>query len=209
LYSIEGTYLLSFEHISHKFSHHSLFSDITLQIPESRVLITGPNGSGKTTLLLIAAGLIYPTSGKVKFAGHGVSEINIKKRIGISASKVALPEFFKVKEFLEFHCNQFDCELDEHWLREFDLVRFLKTKVKDLSLGNYKKLSLMSAILHKPELLLLDEPTNGLDKQARIALDKLLGEYPGQVIIASHEVLHDVKYFERHIDLSCEMTRKP
>lgn len=201
--------MLSFDHISHQFAHHTLFSDITLQIPESRVLITGPNGSGKTTLLLIAAGLICPSSGKVKFRGQAVSELSVKKLIGISAGNVALPEFFNVKEFLAFHCNQFTCELDEYWLGEFGLVPFLNTKVKKLSLGNYKKLSLMSAIMHKPKLLLLDEPTNGLDKQARIALDKLFSEYPGQVIIASHEVPNDPKYFERHIDLSGEMTTKP
>jgi ABC-2 type transport system ATP-binding protein len=200
--------LLSFEHISHKFAHHFVFSDITLQIPESRVLISGPNGSGKTTLLLIAAGLISPSSGKVTFRDQAVSEISVKNQIGISASKVALPEFFNVMEFLEFHCDQFNCELDEHWLDKFDLIPFLKTKVKDLSLGNYKKLSLMSAITHKPELL-LDEPTNGLDKQARLALDKLLADYPSHVIIASHDTLNAPKYFERHIDLSCEMTTKP
>lgn len=200
--------MLSFEHISHKFAHHFLFSDITLQIPESRVLISGTNGSGKTTLLLIAAGLISPSSGKVKFRDQAVSEISVKNQIGISASKVALPEFFNLVEFLEFHCNQFNCELDEYWLGEFGLNPFLKTKVKDLSLGNYKKLSLLSAIMHKPALLLLDEPTNGLDKQARIALDKLFAEYPGQVIIASHDVLDDAKYFQRHIDLNGEMTTK-
>ena len=200
--------MLSFEHISHKFAHHLLFSDITLQIPESRVLITGPTGCGKTTLLLIAAGLISPSSGKVTFRGQEVTETSIKKQIGISASNVALPETFNVVEFLKFHCEQFNSELDERWLEEFGLIPFLKTKVEHLSRGNYKKLSLLSAISQKPELLLLDEPTNGLDKQARLALEKLLAGYPGQVIIASHETFDDPNYFERHIDLSCETRTK-
>ncbi|MBU2280427.1 MAG: AAA family ATPase, partial [Gammaproteobacteria bacterium] len=66
---------------------------------------------------------------------------------------------------------------------------FMLTQVADLSLGNYKKLSLITALLHQPELLLLDEPSNGLDEHAKAALSRLLRSYPGQVIVASHDDL--------------------
>ncbi|MEP1871208.1 MAG: ATP-binding cassette domain-containing protein, partial [Paraglaciecola sp.] len=98
--------------------------------------------------------------------------------------------------------------LDEYWLHAFGLDVFLQTKVSDLSLGNHKKLSLLTAILHKPKLLLLDEPTNGLDTQARTALDSLFKGYTGQIIIASHDVIHDANYFERHFNLNDETTEQ-
>ncbi|MFN6971541.1 MAG: ATP-binding cassette domain-containing protein [Rheinheimera sp.] len=75
------------------------------------------------------------------------------------------------------------------WVGEFGLTPFLRTKVGDLSLGNAKKLSLILALQHQPQLLLLDEPSNGLDEQARAALVRVLTDYPGQVIVASHEPL--------------------
>ncbi|MEO9943910.1 ABC transporter ATP-binding protein [Paraglaciecola sp.] len=200
--------MLSLENISHRFADHPLFSNITLQITEPRVLITGSNGSGKTTLLMIAAGLISPTSGTANFNGQAVKRLDVKKQIGISANKIVLPEFYIVREFLQFHCEQFGCALDEYWLHAFGLDVFLQTKVSDLSLGNHKKLSLLTAILHKPKLLLLDEPTNGLDTQARTALDSLFKGYTGQIIIASHDVIHDANYFERHINLNDETTEQ-
>jgi ABC-2 type transport system ATP-binding protein len=73
--------------------------------------------------------------------------------------------------------------------------------VADLSLGNYKKLSLMTATIHQPDLLLLDEPANGLDDKARVALNLLLSEYSGQVVIASHEALAADHHQVRHIQL--------
>ncbi len=69
-------------------------------------------------------------------------------------------------------------------------------------MGNSKKLSLLTAMMHQPKLLLLDEPTNGLDEQAKLALNLLISEYPGQIIIASHEAVAAEDKQVRHIHLS-------
>jgi ABC-2 type transport system ATP-binding protein len=193
--------LLNFEHVSQYYQQRCLFSDFSLDISEPRVLISGPNGSGKTTLLLMAAGLVQPDSGAVSFNEQSVLLSSAKPHIGISASKVALPAFLTVAELLDFHAQQFSCKLTEHYLQQFCLSQYMASKVADLSLGNYKKLSLLTAVMHQPDLLLLDEPTNGLDEQARLALNLLLSEYPGQVIIASHEALAADHHQVRHIQL--------
>src|SRR5690606_29982959 len=128
-------------------------------LAEPRVLISGANGSGKTTLLLMAAGLVKPQSGYVSFNQQDVLQANTKRQIGISASKVALPAFMTVRELLAFHRQQFARSACDEWVAHFSLDQYLSTKVADLSLGNYKKLSLLTAIMHQPALLLLDEPT--------------------------------------------------
>lgn len=193
--------MLVFENISQFYQQRCVFSDFSIEVSEPRVLISGPNGSGKTTLLMLAAGLITPDSGKVTFNQQSVLHVASKKLIGISASKVALPGFLSVAELLDFHIRQFACELNEHWIEQFSLRQYWHTKVANLSLGNYKKLSLMTAIMHQPQLLLLDEPANGLDDKARLALNLLLSEYPGQVVIASHEAMAAEHQQVRHIQL--------
>lgn len=190
-----------FENISHYYQNRCVFKDFTLKANEPRVLISGPNGSGKTTLLMLAAGLITPDAGKVSFNQELVLTTQSKAQIGISASKVALPGFLTVAELLDFHQRQFNCESGEHWLTQFDLKQYWHTKVDNLSLGNYKKLSLLTAVMHQPQLLLLDEPANGLDDKARLALDLLIRDYSGQVIIASHEAIAAEHQQVRHIQL--------
>ncbi|WP_416307157.1 ABC transporter ATP-binding protein [Neptunicella sp. SCSIO 80796] len=193
--------MLVFNKICQFYQQRCLFNEFSLQIKEPRVLISGANGSGKTTLLLMAAGLVKPQSGDISFNQQDVLQANIKRQIGISASKIALPAFMTVDEILQFHRRQFACSCYDKWLKQFGLNHYLPTKVADLSLGNVKKLSLMTAIMHQPELLLLDEPTNGLDEQARLSLNLLISEYPGQVIIASHEALAAEDQQVRHIQL--------
>ena len=184
--------MLSFTQVSHHFGTRTLFRELTLSLPESRVVLTGANGSGKTTLLLIAAGILPPSQGVVSFNQLNVADISLRRQIGISASKVNLPGFFTVTDMLAFHGRQFNCVpdclwADYRWVNAFGLTPFLNTRVEDLSLGNYKKLSLILALMHSPELLLLDEPTNGLDDKTRSALEECFETYAGQLIIASHE----------------------
>ncbi|GGD70093.1 ABC transporter ATP-binding protein [Lacimicrobium alkaliphilum] len=193
--------MLTFNQVSQSYPHQSLLRNLSITIDARRALISGPNGCGKTTLLLLAAGLLKPQQGKITFNQQDVLLAGSKQSIGISASKVALPAFMPVKELLRFHAQQFGCEDDQGWVAEFGLGKFLLTKVQDLSLGNYKKLSLITALMHQPDLLILDEPGNGLDDQARIVLAGILDNYPGQIIVASHDNLSSGNTEMQHIPL--------
>ncbi len=185
--------MLEFNQVCHHYDNAVIFRNLSFAIEAPRVLITGANGSGKTTLLLLAAGLIKPLAGHVSFKQQDVLQPPAKRLIGISANKVELPVFMTVQELLQFQALQFaggqQGGTGTDWTEEFGLTPFMRTKVGDLSLGNSKKLSLIMALQHQPELLLLDEPSNGLDEQARTVLSRVLTSYPGQVIVASHETL--------------------
>jgi ABC-2 type transport system ATP-binding protein len=209
--------LLVFDQICHHYDNTLIFKKLSFAIEAPRVLITGANGSGKTTLLLLAAGLIKPKAGHVNFRQQDVLQPQSKRWIGISANKVELPVFMTVQELLQFQAQQFAAGSTTRdratkpgnsdkgvtdWVGEFGLTPFLRTKVGDLSLGNAKKLSLILALQHQPQLLLLDEPSNGLDEQARAALLRVLTCYPGQVIVASHEPLSAGDLPMQHLPLA-------
>ncbi|MCK7459422.1 ATP-binding cassette domain-containing protein [Idiomarina aminovorans] len=179
--------MLVFNQVSQYHGHQCVFRNLSLTIEAPRVCVTGPNGVGKTTLLLLAAGLITPREGNITFQQQSVVLPGSKQNIGISASKVALPTFMTLKELLNFHALQFGCRAYETWITKFGLEEYLTTKVANLSLGNYKKLSLITALMHQPGLLLLDEPSNGLDERSRETLKELIINYPGQIVMASHE----------------------
>ncbi len=179
--------MLSFHQVNLSFDHRALYRDMSLEINERRLLITGPNGAGKTTLLLLAGGLLEPDSGEITWHNSPVSSLSCKPRIGISASKITLPGFMTVRDLLTFHSQQFAVSLNQTLLEQTGLDQFTATRVDDLSLGNAKKLSLMLALNHQPELLLLDEPGNGLDVQTRQVLDDIIYNFDGQIVMASHE----------------------
>ncbi len=202
--------MLVFNHVCHHYDNQEIFRNLSFVIDAPRVLITGGNGSGKTTLLLLAAGLLKPKAGQVQFKQQDVFQPKSKRLIGMSATKVALPEFMTVQDMLKFQAQQFaeatPVRAAVDWAAEFGLTPFLHTKVGDLSLGNYKKLSLIMALQHQPQLLLLDEPSNGLDAQAKTVLNRILESYPGQVIIASHEPLSTGDIPMQHLPLSSLIT---
>ena len=182
-----GFVLLSFSEVDYRYSSRSIFRRLSLDLSAEKTVITGPNGCGKTTLLMLAAGILSPQQGHIHFNQHSVIEPSNKYKIGISASRVGLPDFMSVQEFLSFHSTQFNCSGTQTWLDKFNLDKFASTQVSALSLGNYKKLSLIAALMHGPELLLLDEPTNGLDDKGLQALADVLEDYSGQMVIASHD----------------------
>lgn len=198
--------MLVFNHICHHYDNQVIFRHLSFAIDAPRVLITGENGSGKTTLLFLAAGLLKPKAGQVQFKQQDVLQPQSKRLIGISANKIALPEFMTVQDMLQFQAQQFAGNTQDRaavdWAAELGLTPFMRTKVGDLSLGNHKKLSLIMALQHQPQLLLLDEPSNGLDAEAKTVLNHVLESYPGQVIIASHEPLSAGDIPMQHLPLS-------
>ncbi|MBP1601638.1 MAG: transporter ATP-binding protein, partial [Acidobacteria bacterium] len=128
-----------------------------------------------TTTLRLLCGLLDPTSGSVTVDGHNVRvEIEfIKDRIGYMPQKSGLYVDLTVRENMDFYADLFGISGNE---RTALMARLLKmTRMEPfqdrpagkLSGGMKQKLSLMCALLHRPEVLFLDEPTNGVDPVSR------------------------------------------
>lgn len=135
----------------------------------------GPNGAGKTTTMKMITGLTSITTGAVKVFGEDVADkINsIKRKIGIVEESSNLFPDLRVYDNLKFKAQMFglsskaaDTEI-ERVMREFGLSRILKQKFMHLSKGQKRIITIISSIIHRPQIVFLDEPTSGLDIEAR------------------------------------------
>jgi len=150
----------------------------------SRTLITGANGAGKTTLLRVAGGYLAADSGKVTFLGEPLGSRNRSKIVYLGEKSQLYPAL-SVRENLHLRgLNEEDIQKSLSWFR---LTESGSELVRNLSSGQRYKAALVAALASEPEVLLLDEPLGTLDDQSRKTLAEVLQNFPGTVIVVSHE----------------------
>lgn len=148
-------------------------------------LITGPNGSGKSTLLRALAGELSPTSGSVHRA-EGL-------RVGLLAQEVKLPDPEGRGPDRTAHQAYEDLagpsRAEQVPLSRFGLLagRDENRPVRVLSVGQQRRLALAVLLADPPDVLLLDEPTNHLALTLVTQLEAAIPDYPGAVVVASHD----------------------
>jgi len=153
--------------------------------PGDRVAIVGANGAGKSTLLRLLAGQITPDSGRIR-VGQTVRPAFLSQELA------ELPNELRTLTAVEQVARRFtlgDKDLSAAQLAEvfgFTGDR-LWTPVGDLSGGERRRLQLLRLLATEPNVLLLDEPTNDLDTDTLTALEDLLDDWPGTLIVASHD----------------------
>ena len=130
----------------------------------------GPNGAGKSTTIRTLLGLISPTSGDAKVLGLDIrkDKTEILTRVGYLPSEITFYPGMKVKDVLRLSAGlrRQNCDREAEALcRRLQLDQ--SRRVEDLSLGNRKKVGIVCALQHNPELLILDEATSGLDPVVR------------------------------------------
>lgn len=172
--------------------------DVSLTINKGEIYgFIGPNGAGKSTTIRTIMGLINKTSGHIYIKGNEIdkNDIELKKIIGYLPSEINLYSDMTIKEFFNYHEIFYKKDLSK---RRKELSKLLKIdenkKIEDLSLGNLKKVGIVLALMHEPEILILDEPTSGLDPiMQNIFHDILLKEKEnGITILYSSHVLSEV-----------------
>ncbi|MBK1637410.1 ABC transporter ATP-binding protein, partial [Rhodovulum adriaticum] len=126
----------------------------------------GPNGAGKTTTIRHLMGFIKADEGKLYINGKDTwkSSNRIKYDIGYLPGELAFPEYMTGYQFIKFMSEERKLT-DTYKLEELKTMFELDTsiKIKDMSLGDKRKLAVVTAFMHDPNILILDEPTSGLD----------------------------------------------
>jgi len=144
--------------------------------------LLGPNGAGKTTTIGCISGLLTPTAGRVRVAGHDVVRDGIAARraIGVVPQEIALYEDLSAMENLDYWGGAQGMRkpaLRARSLEVLDLTGLAdraSEPVKRFSGGMKRRLNFACGILHQPKVLLLDEPTVGVDPQSRVRLLELI-----------------------------------
>ncbi len=158
----------------------------------------GPNGAGKSTTIRTLLGLIAPTSGKAMVFGQDVTRDKqaILQRTGYLPSEALFYQGMRVKDVLKLSAElrKQDCSAEANRLCE-RLELDVSRKVDELSFGNRKKVGIVCALQHQPELLVLDEPTSGLDPLMQKEFFDILRERnrQGATILLSSHVLSEIQ----------------
>ena len=171
----------------------SVLKGVSLRIERGEIFgLLGPNGAGKTSLLECILGSRSYDSGSVSLLGNDGRRRNRRlfERIGVQLQASAFPSYIKTGEL----CRRTAClyKSGGDWpalIGRFGLKQCLKRPVSALSGGELRKLSLVLALIHEPELLFLDELTTGMDPQARREIWNCLLELNGRgvtIFLISH-----------------------
>jgi len=158
----------------------------------------GPNGAGKSTTVRTLLGLIHPDSGAGKVLGLDIAKDKraILQRVGYLPSDNAFYSGMRVKDMLKLSAGlrKKDCSARAAELCE-RLQLDTEKKVEDLSFGNRKKVGIVCALQHDPELLILDEPTGGLDPLIQHEFFSILQEKnrEGVTVFLSSHVLSEIQ----------------
>lgn len=178
-------------------SGRGIFS-VSFQVKAGEALgFLGPNGAGKTTTIRHLMGFSKPQKGTAKILGMNCSRksSDILQHVGYLPGEVALPESLTGKEFI--HMMQglrgsYNKEYLKYLLDKFQVD--LNGKTKHMSLGNKRKLAIVTAFMANPDILILDEPSSGLDPvMQEIFIDFMNEEKErGKTILLSSHMFNEV-----------------
>ncbi|MFF8937935.1 ABC transporter ATP-binding protein [Streptomyces paradoxus] len=185
--------VLSVTRLDHRVSPDFALRSITFSVGAGEgVAIIGTNGAGKTTLIRLIAGLLRPSGGEVRICGTPPRRWGqVGRHIGYVQQAKDLPDGVSVETYVkhQLKLRRADPARYEELIALADLERYRHQYVRSLSGGSQRKLHVICAVAHRPDLLILDEPTTGLDPTARETLLELLGSLKKDgvgVLFASH-----------------------
>ena len=192
--------VIDIQHLKKYYGKHMGAEDVSLSVRKGEIFgFLGSNGAGKSTTIRCLLGLIKPSSGQVKlFGGRYGSLTENLSHIGYMPSEAMFYPNMKVKDVIAFAAKvrKKDCSAEANRLCRLLEVP-LDKKIQELSLGNRKKVGIVCALQHQPELLILDEPTSGLDPLMQERFFKLVQKAcaAGSTCFLSSHVLSEIKNY--------------
>ena len=197
--------MISIKNFTKSYGNFKAVDNLSFEVNKGEIVgFVGKNGAGKSTTIRSMMNFINPDSGTITIDGLDSNKDSKKIRSIVSymTSETVFYENIKVEKLLEFVC-EFSPSTKEDiqkLAQYFELD--LNKKLGDLSLGNKKKVAIISALLKKAKILILDEPTNGLDPLMQNKFFELLlkeKERGATIFLSSHNLSEIEKYCDKVI----------
>ncbi|MBU2955771.1 ABC transporter ATP-binding protein [Marinobacter sp. F3R08] len=190
---------ISVKHLSKVYGDgFQALKDINLEIRRGEIFaLLGPNGAGKTTLISIICGIVNPSSGEVKAAGHDIiKDYRMARRtIGLVPQELNTDSFETVWNAVSFSRGLFGKPPKpahiEKVLKDLSLWGKRNNRIMSLSGGMKRRLMIAKALSHEPQILFLDEPTAGVDVELRRDMWEMvrkLREHGVTIILTTHYI---------------------
>ena len=183
--------------LTKRFGSLAAVADLDLEVGRGEIFgYLGPNGAGKTTTIRLLLDFLRPTAGTVSVLSGTGADPAVRRRVGYLPGDLRLDPRYTAADVIAFYGElrggvdaSFAGELLERF--ELDPTR----PVRQLSTGNRRKIGLVQAFLHRPELLVLDEPTSGLDPLLQHQFHQLVREAAagGATVFLSSHILPEVE----------------
>jgi heme exporter protein A len=159
------------------------------------VAVLGPNGAGKTTLLLVAATLLRPSAGEVRFGDSPRDAAGVRHRIGVVGHDLYVYSDLSAEENLRFFARLYQVPDVEKRIYDALETAGLRDRADEpigaYSRGMRQRLAIERALIHNPRLVLLDEPFTGLDETSTVRLKQRLQALRQNgciVIVTTHDI---------------------
>lgn len=190
--------VLQIEHLTKDYGHNRGVFDVSFNVEKGEVYgFLGPNGAGKTTTIRHIMGFSRPQKGFTLVNGLNSWEraSEIQKNLGYLPGEIALPESLTGTQFIQMMADLRglnDMTHTNYLIHKFELES--TASLKRMSLGMKRKLAIVTAFMHDPEVLVLDEPTSGLDPiMQNVFIDFIKEEKEkGKTILLSSHIFNEI-----------------
>ena len=188
------------ENLTEKFEDVTAIDGLSLEIEKGELFgLLGPNGAGKTTTIKALCGLLKPTSGLVQIEGHDLRKdvAKVKEIIGVCPQDTAAYAFLTGRENVELFANLHTMPKEklkkntDELLAKMGLTEEANRRLGKYSGGMKRRIDLIIALVHDPEIAFLDEPTVAMDPQSRHAVWDFIKELQRKgrtIILTTHSM---------------------
>ncbi len=189
---------IELDNLVKKFEDVTAVDGVSLLVARGELFgLLGPNGAGKTTAINLLCGLIKPTSGSATVSSYDVQKetAKVKELIGVCPQETAVYPYLTGAENVELFGNLHTMNKStlrtrrDMLLEKMGLTQDARRKAEKYSGGMKRRLSLILALIHDPQIAFLDEPTVGMDPQSRHAVWDFIKELKKEgktIILTTH-----------------------
>jgi ABC-2 type transport system ATP-binding protein len=194
--------VIQVESLSKLYGDLQAVQSLSFEVRSGEVVgLVGPNGAGKTTTLRSIAGIVRPTEGTIRVAGHDLARdpVSAKRELAFIPDEPQLFEYLTVEEHLRFVGRLYGVaqapDRIPALLEELELTEKGAVLPGELSRGMRQKLAIACGLLHEPQALLLDEPLTGLDPVGirKMRATIIRRAQAGSAVLLSSHLLHLVE----------------